>query len=384
MSQAAMAADLLPGEQVEKIHRDGAHLPSLQTAELSSSSHPEHQNEDGVPIGRGYRRDLLTDDGAELCFEEVRAQVFRKGRQKRLDEKRQCLREERTQLELQVARMSSLLKRPAHQSPSFGILEDLASPPPQSCRTLEAELPATEDARLEGAASLPERAQPCGSPTRDQDVLPHARVSCGPPDEGAGSADLRGRLLEPCDIASWANFHQETRPLPDIGEHGSLWLGGEHYRTRFRLLPESDVLAYEGSQDNHSVIIKVDRRPLAWDFYMFSHLSGNCAAAAEPPLARCHQFQDGCVTVYVAPPSHVFSVDLVGVAQMLHLLLTKRRMVPVRDARGWTAEGFRHATPGAWTGSLWCDAFRSLLNADADSWEAVTSELSERLASFLR
>lgn len=38
----------------------------------------------------------------------------------------------------------------------------------------------------------------------------------------------------------------------------------------------------------------------------------------------------------------------------------------------------------AWTGSLWCDAFRSLLNADADSWAAVTSELSERLAAVLR
>lgn len=43
-------------------------------------------------------------------------------------EKRQCLREERTQLELQVAHMSSLLQRP-----SIGILEDLASPPRQSC-----------------------------------------------------------------------------------------------------------------------------------------------------------------------------------------------------------------------------------------------------------
>ncbi|XP_051908648.1 mitotic checkpoint serine/threonine-protein kinase BUB1 beta isoform X2 [Hippocampus zosterae] len=456
-----MAADLLPGEELPQ---DGAHPPSLHAEDLSSS-HPEHQNEDGVPIRRAYRGDLLSDDGAELCFEEVRAQDFRQRRQKRLDEKRQSLREERTQLELQVAQMTSLLKRAPHQS----ILEDLASPPRPSCGTSEAQTLATDDSRVEGAAALPERSQPCGLLTRDQDVLPHAQVGRGPPDGGAGSADPRGGLLEPCDVTSWPNFHQETRPLPDIREHGSLRLGGEIYRTRSRLLQESDVLAYEGSQDNHSVIIKVDRRPLAWDFYMFGHLSRN-AAAGEPPLVRCHRFRDGCVTVYVAPPSHVFSelserlpsedsaaaaarsllnltsavhaggvahpvlrpetlischpaaasarfdwlfpldwraaaearedeelvrvgllgagappqlVDLVGVAQMLHLLLTKRRMVPVRDARGWTAEGFQQATAGARTGSLWCDAFRSLLNADADSWAAVTSELSERLSSFL-
>lgn len=125
-----MAADLLPGEEAEKMprqpwvslirplgHRSSRRAtfqicalpvarshalfsfvflclvvrsPSLQMADLSSSCHPEHQHEDGVPIGRGYRRDLLSDDGAELCFEEVRAQVFRKRRQKRLDGEDAC------------------------------------------------------------------------------------------------------------------------------------------------------------------------------------------------------------------------------------------------------------------------------------------------------
>ncbi|XP_057679342.1 uncharacterized protein LOC130907867 [Corythoichthys intestinalis] len=293
MSKAAMPMAADP-PQPEKLDTS----ENLSAAGLAEES----EKVGGVPIHHRYRRDLLNEDGVELCFEEVRAKEFLDKRKKQLHE--ECLRlcEEKMQLELQVAHRSSLMRQSARYDATRSVSEEPSSLPPYSGMS-EADLGANKTARLPDTAGLSQRSNGGPDQTRDQVFTSVAEVVPETRSKGDGTNPHRRDVMS-CDLPSGVEFEE---PLPDVQEDYVVCLGGKRYQTSRRLLAESGVLAYEGSRGQCSVIIKVDRCQVSRDFDAFGRLTDTWPAGADSPRVQRFQFRDGCVTVYETPPSHIFS-----------------------------------------------------------------------------
>ncbi|XP_041831442.1 mitotic checkpoint serine/threonine-protein kinase BUB1 beta isoform X2 [Melanotaenia boesemani] len=79
----------------------------------------------------------------------------------------------------------------------------------------------------------------------------------------------------------------------------------------------------------------------------------------------------------LAPTDPPHLVDLLGVAETVHILLTNSMMVPVKDGGRWTVERFREDEP--WMRTTF---FQSLLNAGDRSSLCILSELKKQLSSL--
>ncbi|KAM4632850.1 mitotic checkpoint serine/threonine-protein kinase BUB1 beta-like [Polymixia lowei] len=247
---------------------------------------------------------------------------------------------------------------------------------------------------------------------QDTDRMDHHLANGESLVEDPCSLDVRSRLLDQIDVSSFPNFHLERVPIPRVEEEDVLVLVYEvplqHRVTEVLDVFEGDMAWLQvgvvwlavsllklvkslhscslvhGALQTHPLlctqrnicpvesVLLVD---LSWSVDL--DLQPGVTSALHLPSAQPYITQG-----LLEPSASPYQVDLLGVADTVHTVLTQSRMSPVKGDSGWTVEAFSLDKPRSRRNTLWSKFFWMLLNPGDRSSVSVLSELVDMMSGF--
>ncbi|KAI4895607.1 hypothetical protein NFI96_017029 [Prochilodus magdalenae] len=109
---------------------------------------------------------------------------------------------------------------------------------------------------------------------------------------------VRKAVLDNMDLSAFANFYRKTGPLPEAND--DLHLDGE---TLFFIRKMGDSERYLYSSVGGSVLVKVDKSTVPWDFYISSQLRARLPTNLQHCCAQstCYLYENGSLTLWRVP-----------------------------------------------------------------------------------
>ncbi|XP_073708954.1 mitotic checkpoint serine/threonine-protein kinase BUB1 beta [Garra rufa] len=287
--------------------------------------------------------------------------------------------------------------------------------------------------------------------------------------------DVRSRLFNQADVASFSNFQRKTGRLPDTSGDEDLHLDGEVLLYRGKMETLKDFTLFSSGTD--AVFLKVDSSAVPWDFFICSQL--RCRVSPDKADSDvqmfCHVYENGSMTLWkipngdvvqdllsepiaredvsllvvlllelvqhfhscqvvhgglkpeslyfydhsgitaldfsnsvdlqlqtdvttahalpsaqkyiqqglLSPSASPYQVDLISVAEIVHMLLFNRQMKVKQENSAWILDegsGSQHSFP---VEPLWKDFFHMILNPDQKSSELILSNLIRNVRNSL-